>query len=147
MRTFPESVGISLCERVLQDLFRRDAITLVNVHNGISSHAFPTLVPVVYAFAQIKATDTAFSYQFKVYDPKRNVISESNPGQVEALTNPNALHKIISAFSGLIFQEPGTYRIALEVENKEIDSMPFIVELLTTTQSQLTPTAAPAAAS
>lgn len=123
-----ESIGISICERVLQDVFRNDAMTLVNVHNGISSHAFPTLVPVLYAFSQIRRSPNAFSYQFKVLDQGKKEISASSVGQVEPITNPNALHKVISAFSGLIFQEPGNYSFVLEVDGKAIDSIPFIVE-------------------
>ncbi|MBP7861452.1 hypothetical protein KA183_07205 [bacterium] len=124
----PESIGISICERVLQDVFRRDAMTLVNVHNGISSHAFPTLVPVLYAFAQLRRSPNAFTYQFKVLDQSKNEVSNSGIGKVDALDNPNAVHKVISAFSGLIFQGPGNYSFVLEIDGKAIDSIPFIVE-------------------
>jgi hypothetical protein len=37
-------------------------------------------------------------------------------------------HKIISAFSGLIFPEEGMYNIILLVDGEEIGSLPFDVK-------------------
>jgi hypothetical protein len=130
MSDSPEPVSICLCERVLQDIFRKDAVSLVNVHNGISSQAFPTLIPVIYAFAQLKGHNKPFAYQFKISDPKKVVISASSVGQVEALRSPNALHKIISGFSGLVFPSEGTYTVALEIDGKVVASIPFEVDLV-----------------
>jgi len=130
MSDTPELVSICLCERILQDVFRKDAVTLVNVHNSVSSEGFPTLVPVLYAFAQLKGFNRAFTYQFKITDSKNAVISASNPGQVEALFSPNATHKVISAFSGLVLPAPDIYTISLEVEGKLVGSIPFEVDMV-----------------
>lgn len=128
MATTPDLECISLCERVLQDLFRKDAVTLVNVHNGVSSQAFPTMIPVLYAFAQLSAHPHSFSYQFKVLNPENEVMSQTSSGQVEALTNPNGMHKIISVFSGLLFPQPGVYKFVLEIDGVEKGSIPYEVE-------------------
>ncbi|TXJ08865.1 MAG: hypothetical protein E6Q25_04575 [Acinetobacter sp.] len=130
----PELEAISLCERVLQDLFRRDAVTLVNVHNGVSSQAFPTMVPVLYAFAQLRAHPDPFTYQFKVLNPEGVLVSQSSSGQVEGLVNPNGMHKVISVFSGLLFPTPGVYRVVLEVDGVEIGSIPYEVEHIVVNQ-------------
>lgn len=130
MSDSPAPVSICLCERVLQDVFRKDAVTLVNVHNGVSSQAFPTLIPVLYAFAQLAGHNRPFSYQFKITDPKKVVISASSVGQVEPVSSPNALHKIVSAFSGLVFPCEGLYSVSLEIDGKIVASIPFQVELV-----------------
>lgn len=134
MNDKPALVGIALCERILQDVFRKDAVTLVNVHNGISSQAFPTLVPVLYAFAQLTASRNPFSYQFKIVDPKGQVLAASNAGQVEPLPVTTALHKVISAFPALVFPEEGTYKVVLEIDGAEVGSIPFQVDTVAAPQ-------------
>ena len=128
MNDKPQLVGIALCERILQDVFRKDAVTLVNVHNGISSQAFPTLVPVLYAFAQLTAAQKPFTYLFKILDPQGQVLAASNAGEVDALPIATALHKVISAFPGLVLPAEGTYTVALEIDGVQIGSIPFQVD-------------------
>ena len=130
MKDTPELVGISVCERVLQDIFRRDTVTLVNVHNSINSNAFPTLVPILYVFAQLRGSQRAFNYQFKILDPRGELLASSGASQVEPLPTSSYLHKIISAFPGLIFPADGNYSIVLEIDDKQIGSIPFLVELI-----------------
>ncbi len=130
MKDTPELVGISVCERVLQDIFRRDTVTLVNVHNSINSKAFPTLVPILYVFAQLRGSQRAFNYQFKILDPRGELLASSGASQVEPLPTSSYLHKIISAFPGLIFPADGNYSIVLEIDDKQIGSIPFLVELI-----------------
>ena len=130
MSDTPEVVAICLCERVLQDIFRRDAVTLVNVHNLISSHAFPTLVPIVYVYAQLRGLQQGFTYKFKILSPKGEEITSSTEGQVEPLPNSATLHKLISAFSGLVFPSEGTYTVVLEIDKVQVSSMPITVELV-----------------
>jgi len=125
----PELVSICLCERLLQDVFRRDAVSLVNVHNTVASQGFPTLIPVIYAFAQLRPSPKPFSYQFKFTDSQNNVLSASHPGMVEALFNKNALHKVIGAFTGLVLPAADTYTVSLEIEGKLVGSIPFEVSL------------------
>ncbi len=127
MSNAPQLLGILLCERVLQDVLRRDAISLINIHNGISSQSFPTLIPLLYAFAQLSASSSQFKYQFKVLDSRGSVITASPVAQVEPLTNGESTHKVMSAFTGLIFPSEGSYRVTLEVEEREIGSLPFQV--------------------
>lgn len=129
MKDTPELVGISICERILQDIFRRDTITLVNVHNSINSQAFPTLVPILYVFAQLRGFQKAFSYQFKILDPKGEVLASSGAGQVDPLPNSTYLHKVISAFPGLVFPAEGNYSFVLEIDDKQVGEIPFLVEL------------------
>src|SRR5689334_17067678 len=53
MAEVAQVLGIILCERVLQDVLRRDAISCINIHNGTTVQDFPAVVPLVFAFAQV----------------------------------------------------------------------------------------------
>lgn len=130
MSNTPRLVGIVLCERVLQDVLRRDAVSCINIYNGITAQSFPAVVPLVYAFAQVSGSETGFEYQFKIVDEKGNEVAMSPPAQVEPLQNQYMTHKIISAFSGLTFASEGAYEIILEVAGQSIGSLPFQVVLL-----------------
>src|SRR5688572_23584566 len=109
----PQLIGIILCERVLQDVLRRDAISCVNIHNGITVQQFPAIIPLVYAFAQLSGSHREFTYQFKIMDRQSQFIAMSPVATVEPLPNKYMTHKIISAFSGLTFNEEGMYNIML----------------------------------
>ncbi len=123
----PELVSICLCEKVLQDIFRPDAITLVNVHNSTVSQGFPTLVPILYAYAQLTPSPNPFSFQFTMTDSKGQPMTAPNPGIVEPLYEKNVLHKLLFAFTGLIIPAADTYTISLEIEGKIVGSIPFEV--------------------
>ncbi|MBI4534500.1 MAG: hypothetical protein HY711_11200, partial [Candidatus Melainabacteria bacterium] len=112
-RELPQVIGIILCERVLQDVLRRDAISCINIHNGITVQAFPAVIPLVYAFAQLSGSHHEFTYQFKVTDRQCQIVASSPVAKVEPLPNRFMTHKIISAFSGLTFIEEGMYNIVL----------------------------------
>ncbi|MBI1271834.1 hypothetical protein GC174_15525 [bacterium] len=130
MSDTPRLIGIILCERVLQDVLRVDAISCINIYNGITAQSFPAVVPLVFAFAQVSGSQTGFEYQFKIADGGGNVVAISPPANVEPLRNQFVTHKIISAFSGLTFNSEGTYEIILEIGGKPIGSLPFQVVLL-----------------
>ena len=123
----PQVIGIILCERILQDVLRRDAISCINIHNGITVQAFPAMIPLVYAFAQLTGSHRGFTYQFKIQDRQLNVIAASPVAKVEPLPNKFMTHKIISAFSSLLFQEEGQYNIVLSLEGDEVGTLPFQV--------------------
>lgn len=127
MPDLPQIIGIILCERVLQDVLRRDAISCINIHNGISVQAFPAVIPLVYAFAQLTGSHREFTYQFTVVDRQSQIIAMSPVAKVEPLPNRNMTHKIISAFSGLTFAEEGMYNIVLSLEGEEVGKLPFQV--------------------
>ncbi|HEY9716829.1 MAG TPA: hypothetical protein V6C69_05150 [Trichormus sp.] len=123
----PKLIGIILCELVLQDILRREAISCVNIHNGIATQAFPVTLPLVYGFAQLHGVTKQFGYQFKLIDPNGQLLATSPPTNVEPLPNQNVTHKIINAFTGLTFAQEGTYQVTLEVDGEEIGSLPFHV--------------------
>jgi hypothetical protein len=123
----PQLIGIVLCERVLQDVLRRDMISCINIHNGITVPAFPYVIPLVYSFAQLTGSHHEFNYQFKIVDRQGNVIASSPVTKVEPLPNRNMTHKVISAFSGLTFHEEGMYKIVLSLEGEEVGALPFQV--------------------
>ncbi len=129
MADSPRLIGIVLCERVLQDVLRRDAVSCINIYNGITAQSFPAVVPLVYAFAQVSGSETGFEYQFKIVDQDKNVVAMSPPAAVEPLPNQYMTHKIISAFSGLTFASEGAYEIILEVAGQAVGSLPFQVVL------------------
>jgi hypothetical protein len=126
-REMPQLIGIILCERVLQDVLRRDAISCVNIHNGITVQQFPAIIPLVYAFAQLSGSHREFTYQFKITDRQSQIIAMSPVATVEPLPNKYMTHKIISAFSGLTFNEEGMYNIMLSLEGEDVGSLPFQV--------------------
>ncbi|MBK9141306.1 MAG: hypothetical protein IPM23_02345 [Candidatus Melainabacteria bacterium] len=130
MSDTPRLIGIVLCERVLQDVLRRDAVSCINIYNGITAQSFPAVVPLVYAFAQVSTTSQGFEYQFKIADSSGKVVAMSPTARVEPLPNQYLTHKIISAFSGLTFDKEGAYEIILEVAGQSIGSLPFQVVLL-----------------
>ncbi len=123
----PQLIGIILCERVLQDVIRRDAISCINIHNGIAVQSFPAVIQLVYAFAQLSGSHHGFTYQFKISDRQNQIIAMSPVAQVEPLPNRNMTHKIISAFSGLTFNEEGMYNVQLTLEGEDVGSLPFQV--------------------
>lgn len=127
----PQVLGIILCERVLQDVLRRDAISCINIHNGMTVQDFPAVVPLVFAFAQVSGSHSEFTYQFKMVDRGRQVIAMSPPAKVEPLPNKFMTHKIISAFSGLVFHEAGMYSVVLLLNDLEVGALPFQVVQVT----------------
>ncbi len=112
---------------MLQDVLRRDAISCINIHNGVSVHTFPAVIPLVYAFAQLTGSHSEFSYQFRIVDRQGQIIANSPVAKVEPLPNRNMTHKIISAFTGLTFREEGMYNIVLALEGEDSGSLPFQV--------------------
>lgn len=126
-KELPQVIGIILCERVLQDVLRRDAISCINIHNGISVQAFPAVIPLVYAFAQLSGSHNEFSYQFKIVDRQGQIVAMSPVANVEPLPNRNMTHKIISAFTGLTFAEEGMYNVVLALDGGEAGALPFQV--------------------
>jgi hypothetical protein len=89
--------------------------------------SFPAVVPLVFAFAQTTGSHHEFTYQFKIIDRKSQVVAMSPPAKVEPLPNLNMTHKIISAFTGLIFQEEGMYDVVLALDGQDIGVLPFQV--------------------
>jgi hypothetical protein len=130
-KELPQVIGIILCERVLQDVLRRDAISCINIHNGISVQAFPAVIPLVYAFAQLSGSHNEFSYQFKIVDRQGQIVAMSPVANVEPLPNRNMTHKIISAFTGLTFAEEGMYNVVLALDGGEVGALPFQVTHVT----------------
>jgi hypothetical protein len=126
----PGLLGIMLCERVLQDVLRRDAVSCINIYSGISAVAFPTVIPLVYAFAQLSSSNRQFEYQFRIEDDAGNLVAASQLVRVEPLANKHTPHKIITAFSGLTFETPGLYHVILEVGEEQLGSLPFNVQQL-----------------
>lgn len=123
----PRLLGIILCERVLQDVLRRDAVSCINIYNGITAQTFPAVIPLVYAFAQVSGSTSQFDYEFRVEDSLGNLIAGSPTATVEPLPDAHMTHKLISAFSGLTFENEGMYHIVLEVEGESVGSLPFQV--------------------
>ena len=73
----PIASGLFLCERVLQDLVNKDAVTCVNIFNGLSAGNFPMIMPVAYAFAQVTGATGPFEYEYKILDEEGNVLAIS----------------------------------------------------------------------
>jgi len=125
----PQLIGIILCELVLQDVLRRDAISCVNIHSGVVAPGFPTQLPLIYAFAQLSGGKVGFNYQFKVVDPDGKVLGSSPMAKVDPLPNENITHKIINAFTGLTFDRDGVFNFVLDVDGVTVGALPFQVVL------------------
>ncbi len=124
----PSLLGIVLCERVLQDVLRRVAVSCVTIYSGISAAAFPTVLPLVYVFAQLSGCSNKFEYQFRIENDDGNLVAASQAAVVEPLANIHSPHKLITAFSGLTFDTPGLYHIILEVQGEQLGHLPFNVQ-------------------
>lgn len=135
MSDLPQLIGIVLCERILQDVLRRDAVSCINIYNAVTAAAFPVGIPLIYAFAQLTGSQKAFNYQFKVVDDDDKSIGESPLAKVEPLPNRFMTHKIISAFQGLQFKREGMYNVVLEIEGEVVGSLPFQVISVPKTQA------------
>lgn len=138
----PQLIGIILCELILQDVLRRDAISCVNIHSGIMTQGFPTQLPLIYAFAQLTGIKKAFSYQFTVIDPTGKVVGSSPLTKVDEILQDNVTHKIINAFTGLTFEKEGTYDIVLVVDQQQAGALPFQVVLAPPPPAQQQPVTA-----
>ena len=119
---------------IRDSVLRRDAISCVNIHSGVVAPAFPTQLPLIYAFAQLTGGRVGFQYQFKVVDPDGAVMGSSPMAQVDPLPNENITHKIINAFTGLTFEREGVYGFALDVDGETVGTLPFQVCLLYTSR-------------
>ena len=106
---------------------RPDCISCINIHNGVTVPSLPAVIPQVYAFAQVSGSHSEFSYQFRIVDRQGQIIANSPVAKVEPLPNRNMTHKIISAFSGLKFQEEGMYSVVLALEGEDSGALTFQV--------------------
>jgi hypothetical protein len=116
-----------MCERVLRDVLRPDAISLVNIHSTMSVQAWPAVVPLVFAYAEVSGSQNEFNYQFKFTDRQNQVMAVSNVQKVTALPNKNMTHKLIGAFQGLVFHEEGSYHLLLAIDGVDVAGMLFQV--------------------
>jgi hypothetical protein len=123
----PKPIAVFMCERVLRDVLRPDAISLVNIHSTMSVQAWPAVVPLVFAYAEVTGSQYEFNYQFKFIDRQNQVMAVSNVQQVAALPNKNMTHKLIGAFQGLVFQEEGSYQLLLALDGVDVAGMVFQV--------------------
>jgi hypothetical protein len=130
-KELPRVIGILLCERILQDIMRHDAVSCINIHNGIIVQTFPAVIPLIYAFAQLSGSHIEFNYQFKITDRSNQIITTTPITRVEPLPNRFMTHKIISAMSGLTFKEEGLYNICLSLDGEDVGSSPFQVMQIT----------------
>ncbi len=123
----PRPIEVLMCERVLRDVLRPDAISLVNIHSTMSVQAWPAVVPLVFAYAEVTGSQNEFNYQFKFIDRQNQVMAVSNVQKVGALPNRNMTHKLIGAFQGLVFQEEGNYQLLMSIDGVDVAGMQFQV--------------------
>lgn len=123
----PKPIGIFLCERILRDVLRPDAISCINIHNQMAVQAFPAIVPLVFAYSEVTGSTAEFTYQFKFLDKQGQVLAVSNVQKVAPLPSPSMTHKLIGAFQGLIFQEDGGYQLVLSLDGEDAGYMTFQV--------------------
>ena len=123
----PKPIAVFMCERVLRDVLRPDAISLINKHSTMSVQAWPAVVPLVFAYAEVSGSQSEFNYQFKFIDRQSQVMAVSNVQKVAALPNKNMTHKLIGAFQGLVFQEEGSYHLLLALDGVDVAGMVFQV--------------------
>ena len=128
----PQASGVFLCERVLQDMVSREAVTCVNIYNGLMAVEFPITVPVAYAFAQITGTTGPFDYEYSLLDENGTVMASSGRATVEPQEGSDEAtsHKVISAFHGMSFDREGIYSLVLSIDGEEAASLPLKVVLV-----------------
>lgn len=120
-------IGLFLCERILRDVLRPDSISCIKMHNVMTVQAFPAVLPLVFAYAEVTGSDHDFTYQFKFMDRQGRELATSNVQRVSPLPNKYMTHKLIGAFQGLVFPEEGSYHLFLALDGKDVASMDFQV--------------------
>jgi hypothetical protein len=93
----------------------------------MSVQAWPAVVPLVFAYAEVTGSQYEFNYQFKFIDRQNQVMAVSNVQKVAALPNKNMTHKLIGAFQGLVFQDEGSYHLLLAIDGVDVAGMLFQV--------------------
>lgn len=127
MSAGPKPVAVFMCERVLRDVLRPDAISLVNIHSSMTVQQFPAVVPLVFAYAEVTGSHYEFNYQFKFMDRQKQLMAVSNVQKVAPSPNTNLSHKLIGAFQGLVFPEEGSYALILAIDGNDVAEMSFQV--------------------
>lgn len=127
MSSLPNVLGIIICERILVDVLRQEAVSCVNIHNGFATSSFPVILPLIYAYAQVSGSHEEFTYQYRILDRDSKELAQSPLAKVEPLPNSNMLHKLISAIPGLRFDDEGTYNFILELNGVKVSHLPFYV--------------------
>lgn len=97
------------------------------MHNMMTVQAFPAVLPLVFAYAEVTGSDHDFTYQFKFMDRQGRELATSNVQRVSPLPNKYMTHKLIGAFQGLVFPEEGSYHLFLALDGKDVASMDFQV--------------------
>lgn len=118
-------IAVLMCERVLKDVLREDALTLVNIHSTMSVQAFPAVVPLVFTYAEVTGSNKEFTYQFKFVDQGQQVMAASSVQTVRPQSDQQLSHKLIGAFQGLIFPNEGNYDILLSINGEDVAGMTF----------------------
>ncbi len=104
----PRLIGLILCELILQDVLRRDAISCINIHTGVIAPDFPVTLPLIYGYAAVTGVTKEAHYQFKVADERGKVIADTPLTKIEPGRNVD-VHKIINAFTSLTFESEGVF--------------------------------------
>ena len=89
--------------------------------------AFPAVLPLVFAYAEVTGSDQDFTYQFRFIDRNGRELATSNVQKVSPLPNKHMTHKLIGAFQGLVFPEEGSYLLNLALDGKDVTNMVFQV--------------------
>lgn len=124
----PRPIAVFMCERVLRDVLRPDQITLVNMQTTLSVQAFPALVPLVFAYAEVSGSQQEFTYQFRFVDKQGKVLAASNELKVAASPNQHLSHKLIGAFQALFFPEEGNYELLLSLNG--VDAAGMLLQII-----------------
>ena len=95
--------------------------------------AFPAVLPLVFAYAEVTGSHSEFNYQFKFVDRQGQVLAVSNVQKVAPLPNKYMTHKLIGAFQGLVFPEEGSYDLTLSLDGNDVSAMSFQVLLFNET--------------
>ena len=77
MSSLPNVLGIIICERILVDVLRQEAVSCVNIHNGFATSSFPVILPLIYAYAQVSGSHEEFTYQYRILDRDSKELAQS----------------------------------------------------------------------
>jgi hypothetical protein len=122
----PDLISLLVCEDVLLNPAGR--LTLYNVFRDVTADRFPAFAPrfhVVSTWFNPGESPMDAVAQVSVVGPDGAVVGDA----VSSMTiQPGAYYSWVARFRGLVFPEPGTYRVQVQCAGRQMSELLIIVK-------------------
>lgn len=109
----PIVLSLLVCRRIIRDSMSGE-YSIISITSELAVTAFPITAPAFFVFAELTGMHGAIELGFRIIDAneERGPVAEVKGGG--ALTNdPLGVAQVAIAMAGLVFPEPGEYRLQL----------------------------------